>query len=127
LADIVFRKGGCHPQSFMKPAFDMARPVIIDDLRKGLHSLASLRDVGKMVSLFNNIVRDGALYALDYARVVVPVDTGRLKASLNVQQRGSMDWKMCTDVPYAVFQEYGTGVYNVGGPNNTVTKIVIIG
>jgi len=123
MADVVVRKGN-RSQPFLKPAFDVTKPVLLDDIRKELHNLKSLKDLAVVM---NNVVRSGAQYALSYARQVVPVDTGRLKASLKVSQRGSMDWIVGTVVEYAVYQEYGTGMFNTGGPNNTRTKITILG
>ena len=51
---------------------------------------------------------------LSAARRNAPVDTGRLRSSLRMEvtsTSGPPAVRIVTNVPYAVYQEYGTGVY----------------
>lgn len=42
------------------------------------------------------------------AKKAAPVDTGRLRSSIQYEQQGDMACSVGTDVSYAIYQEYGT-------------------
>jgi phage gpG-like protein len=66
----------------------------------------------------NDLLRRGRNVAY-YARRYAPVDTGRLRASINtrlVQYNGEVAVLVGTNVNYAMFQHEGTGIY---GPHGT--------
>lgn len=37
-----------------------------------------------------------------------PVDTGRLRASIHIEPLGPLEYQICTNVYYAIYQEFGT-------------------
>ncbi len=42
------------------------------------------------------------------SKIFAPVDTGRLRASIHTEMEGELVWKVCTNVYYAIYQEFGT-------------------
>lgn len=53
-------------------------------------------------------LRDGALETQGEAQRIVPVDTGRLRASITTRDSGPLTWEVYTNVEYAPYVEYGT-------------------
>jgi HK97 gp10 family phage protein len=37
-----------------------------------------------------------------------PIDTGRLRASIHIEPLGPLKYQICTNVYYAIYQEFGT-------------------
>jgi hypothetical protein len=74
--------------------------------------------VGKVLDsletrIFKKMEKMG-LNALDEARVLCPVDTGKLKESLKVKtervEKNRVETTLYTDVHYAPYVEFGTGI-----------------
>jgi len=53
-------------------------------------------------------VRDAALKCETYAKDVVPVDTGALKASVRAEQESELAWTVAPATEYAIYVEFGT-------------------
>lgn len=53
-------------------------------------------------------LRDGALETQAGAQRIVPVDTGRLRASITTRDSGPLNFEVYTNVDYAGYVEWGT-------------------
>lgn len=60
------------------------------------------------------VMRESAEAMKTEAQRLAPVDTGALKASIT-RQDTSDGATVYTDQPYAIYQEFGTGIYAEGG------------
>ncbi len=54
------------------------------------------------------VLQDGALETQALAQQLAPVDTGRLRASIEFRKVGNLTFEVFTVVNYAGFVEYGT-------------------
>ena len=54
---------------------------------------------------------DEATRLAEVAKLNVPVDKGTLKNSINWEKVDDLDYNVGTKIPYAPFQEFGTGDY----------------
>lgn len=59
-------------------------------------------------SLLSQIVRKGAFDVEAHAEMLVPVDTGALKASIQTEQTGDLSAAVTAGMDYAQHVEYGT-------------------
>ena len=74
---------------------------------------------GKMISAVqsNNILNKTALIIRNQAVELAPVDTGALKQSISIDTAriGKNYARVFTSSPYAIFVEFGTGIYAKNG------------
>ena len=62
----------------------------------------------EMHERIDRVLSDGAVQTQSDAQERAPVDTGRLRASIQVVRIGNHLWEVFTVVEYAGYQEYGT-------------------
>ncbi len=74
----------------------------IDELKKWLKERPE-----KTIKELNDAVRKSIISVEGQAKRNAPVDTGRLRASINREER-YLEGEVYTGVRYAIFQEYGT-------------------
>jgi HK97 gp10 family phage protein len=68
-------------------------------------------------------IEDGAGSILQRARSLAPVDTGKLRSSLDLNLSLSHDHyeaEVGTNLYYAIYMEYGTGIYSTKGSGRKV-------
>jgi hypothetical protein len=96
---------GTKPKPFLAPAMETAKRVMRPAVTKALRGAKTEADVWNRL---DQAVRTTAFAALQTAIRSVPVNTGRLRNSLNIQQRGPLKYTLGTNVSYAIFVEKGT-------------------
>jgi HK97 gp10 family phage protein len=79
----------------------MAVKVTLDYDRTDNIANAIERDV-------DDAITDGTAEMVGTAQAIVPVDTGRLRASISMRRAGPLSWIFFSDTEYDVFVEYGT-------------------
>jgi len=64
------------------------------------------------------VVEDIALYTVQQASNMVPVDKGILKGSIRAEKKGKYTWEVATNSGYGLYIEFGepTGTGPNGGP-----------
>lgn len=68
------------------------------------------------IAAVKNIVNSTATRIVSKAKANVPVDTGRLRSSIHMRAfRGGLTVEVGSNLPYAVYQEKGTGIFAVEG------------
>jgi len=84
---------------------------------EGLNDVAkSFKEMGKE-SMYNDVMRQTAENAVQYAKQYAPEDTGIMADDIQARMRGKGFILECL-VPWAVYNEYGTIFMPVGRPNS---------
>jgi len=76
----------------------------IKELKEFLKKITNIKTLDLMI-------RDMALDSAKLAREYAPEDTGRMESSISVHKITEGEYALVCNVPYAVFNEYGT--YNM--------------
>lgn len=96
-----------HP--FLRPALEFGRTYVAK--YASIRIAAAINKGKDAFQAANNFL----IAAADAIRVVAqgkaPKDTGNLRGDINVLQRGELRWTVGTNVHYAIYQEFGTGIY----------------
>ena len=77
-----------------------------DDLSTILSAMDAY--VANLQEKVGQAVQDAGIECEDEAKKAAPVDTGRLQSSIEYEKQEEMKCSVGTDVPYSIFQEYGT-------------------
>mgnify|MGYP006440328075 FL=1 len=95
---------------------------------KGLNKLKGRIDkAGRGLSNeYDRETQKAALIARNAAIQRVPVDKGQLKQSISFDRKGKSFYRLSAQMPYAVFQEFGTG-YSIQVPSDIESKLRRIG
>ena len=62
----------------------------------------------EIAPIVRDAMRQGARWILEEARNLCPVDTGELRNSIKIRERGAYEFHVVADTEYAYFVEYGT-------------------
>lgn len=107
----VFARMVSHPgtkaQPFLGPALKGAN-VLLSRLTRRTLGRVSTSDRAAFRRALDDNVRAVATAVKTRAQRLVPVDTGRLKGSINVRQESAFRYTVGTNVAYARFIEEGT-------------------
>ena len=82
----------------------MAGPIIVGDLEFKSHCDEALSEIARRTKV---ALETCGLVAEGYAKRLCPVDTGRLRNSINHKQSGDTEY-IGTNVEYAAYVEMGT-------------------
>lgn len=99
------RHPGTKAQPFLTPALEVGKEV----LKKGLVRAVGLGiKVKSLETRLDALVRTAAFAVQRAAQRLAPVDTGRLKGSINVAKRGPLFYTIGSNVKYARWVDEGT-------------------
>ena len=95
---------------------------------KGLKELKSrIRKAGRnMSSEYDKETQKAVLVARNAAIQRAPVDKGQLRQSVNFKRIGKSFYRLFAQMPYAIFQEFGTG-FSIKVPTDIDGKMRRIG
>jgi hypothetical protein len=111
------RRKATKAKPYLKPAVERGIKVLNLKIRK-LFATTTTTDPTVIRTSLERAVRESAFAALQVAQRKVPVDTGRLRASLNARRYTvtGMIWTVGTNVRYGRYVEEGTRAGTRNGP-----------
>lgn len=115
-ANAIFRSvrlvlGAVKPRPFLRPALELAKPML---QRLVVKELAGLKHRDSLRQAMSRAVRTTALATQTHAQRLCPVDTGRLRSSINTQRRTDLYYTIGTNVEYAPTMEFGRARKDTG-------------
>ncbi len=120
----VFAKRVNHPgtveQPFLRPSILAARVFIRSRANKILSKAPRRRNIATVLRDLSKLVKQTAFAAQRRAIQLAPVDTGRLKGSINVRQISPLQFTVGTNVIYAAHVEFGTKPHIIRPVNKKV-------
>lgn len=100
---------GCKAHPFLRPALEFGR-----DFVQKYASVKIAAAINRGVDAFkaaDDFLKGAAAAIMAVANGKAPKDTRLLSNSINIQARGPLRYTVGTNVEYAIYQEYGTGIY----------------
>jgi HK97 gp10 family phage protein len=95
---------------------------------RGLKALQN-RITGASKSINNELdiaVKSGVLTARNTAIQQAPKDKGQLRQGINFRRLGKRHYELNSQMPYSIFQEFGTG-FSINVPTNTSPQLRKVG
>lgn len=101
---------GTRKQPFLRPGAEFGVNLMVVLLKKYFQKNKKVKGLTreKLRADLADIVKKSAFAAVGSAQKKAPVDTGRLRQSINAQQRTPFFWTIGTNVKYARWVEEGT-------------------
>lgn len=89
-------------------------PLIVTGLNQAVRFNRKVADDTPLLEMHEQIVKDTVSLMRRYAAV----DTGEMMNAIRYEKLGGGKFKIIVDVPWAIYQEYGTKMMPVGTPES---------
>ena len=86
----------------------------VTGLRAGIRFSKKMSDDSKLNQMHEDIVKD----TVSLMRIYAAVASGEMMNSIRYEKLGKGNFKIVVDVPWAIYQEYGTKYMKAGTPDN---------